>query len=57
MMFLLFYNDRSERELMETLPERLDWLCFLESTIVRWVGWKDLLENYLFILLIHNSRP
>ncbi|MCD6280445.1 MAG: hypothetical protein J7J85_02405 [Deltaproteobacteria bacterium] len=38
MMFLLFYNDRSERELMETLPERLDWLCFLESTIVRWVG-------------------
>jgi transposase len=30
LMFLLFfYNVRSERELMETLPERLDWLWFL----------------------------
>jgi len=30
MMFLLiFYNVRSERELMQTLPERLDWLWFL----------------------------
>ena len=30
MMFLLFYYDvRSERELMETIPERLDWLWFL----------------------------
>jgi IS5 family transposase len=25
----VFYNVRSERELMETLPERLDWLWFL----------------------------
>ncbi len=30
MMFLLFYYDvRSERELVETIPERLDWLWFL----------------------------
>jgi len=30
MMFLLFFYDvRSERELMATLPERLDWLWFL----------------------------
>ncbi len=30
MMFLLiFYNVRSERELMDTIPERLDWLWFL----------------------------
>ena len=31
LMFLLFYYDvASERELMETLPERLDWLWFLD---------------------------
>ncbi len=30
LMFLLFfYNVRSERELMETIPERIDWLWFL----------------------------
>lgn len=30
MMFLLImYNVRSERELMDTIPERLDWLWFL----------------------------
>jgi transposase len=30
LIFLFFfYNVRSERELMETLPERLDWLWFL----------------------------
>jgi len=30
LMFLLFYYDvSSERELMETVPERLDWLWFL----------------------------
>ena len=29
MFLLIFYNVRSERELMETLPERLDWLWFL----------------------------
>ena len=29
MLLLLFYNIRSERELMITLPERLDWLWFL----------------------------
>lgn len=29
MLLLVFYNIRSERELMETLPERLDWLWFL----------------------------
>jgi len=28
-LLLVFYNVRSERELMETLPERLDWLWFL----------------------------
>ena len=34
LMFLLFfYNVRSERELMETLPERLDWLWFLDYTL------------------------
>ena len=29
MLLLLFYNVRSERELMDTLPERIDWLWFL----------------------------
>ena len=29
-LLLVFYNVRSERELMETLPERIDWLWFLE---------------------------
>jgi transposase len=29
MLLLIFYNVRSERELMLTLPERLDWLWFL----------------------------
>ena len=29
MMLLIFYNVRSEREMMDTLPERLDWLWFL----------------------------
>ncbi|MBI3657146.1 MAG: IS1182 family transposase [Acidobacteria bacterium] len=29
MLLLVAYNVRSERELMETIPERLDWLWFL----------------------------
>ena len=29
MVLLVFYNVRSERELMLTVPERLDWLWFL----------------------------
>jgi len=29
LLLLVFYNVRSERELMTTLPERLDWLWFL----------------------------
>jgi transposase len=29
MLLLIFYNVRSERELMDTLPERMDWLWFL----------------------------
>ena len=29
MLLFVLYNVRSERELMETLPERLDWLWFL----------------------------
>lgn len=29
MLFLVLYNVRSERELMETIPLRLDWLWFL----------------------------
>jgi transposase len=33
MLLLIFYNVRSERELMDTLPERLDWLWFLDFTI------------------------
>ena len=33
MLLLVFYNVRSERELMDTLPERLDWLWFLGFTI------------------------
>jgi transposase len=33
MLLLVLYNVRSERELMETLPERLDWLWFLGFTI------------------------
>jgi transposase len=30
MLLLVFYNVRSERELMETLPERIDWLWFID---------------------------
>ena len=30
MLLLIFYNVRSERELMETIPVRLDWLWFLD---------------------------
>ncbi len=33
MLLFFYYNVRSERELMETLPERLDWLWFLDYTI------------------------
>lgn len=34
MMLLLFlYDVRSERELMETIPERMDWLWFLGYTL------------------------
>jgi transposase len=33
MLLLVFYNVRSERELMETVPERLDWLWFLGYTL------------------------
>jgi transposase len=33
MLLLILYNVRSERELMDTLPERLDWLWFLGFTI------------------------
>lgn len=34
LIFLFFfYNVRSERELMETLPERIDWLWFLGYTL------------------------
>ena len=29
MVLLMLYNVRSEREMMDTLPERLDWLWFL----------------------------
>jgi len=29
MLLLIFYNVRSERELVSTIPERLDWLWFL----------------------------
>ena len=29
MMLLVLYNVRSERELIDTIPERLDWLWFL----------------------------
>ena len=29
LLLLIFYNVRSERELMQTIPERLDWLWFL----------------------------
>ena len=29
MLLLVFYNVRSERELMDTVPERMDWLWFL----------------------------
>jgi transposase len=33
MVLLMLYNVRSERELMETVPERLDWLWFLGYTL------------------------
>ncbi|MDO9287812.1 MAG: transposase, partial [Thermodesulfovibrionales bacterium] len=29
MLLLVFYNVRSELELIDTLPERIDWLWFL----------------------------
>ncbi len=30
MLLLIFYNVRSERELAATIPERIDWLWFLD---------------------------
>ena len=33
MLLLFFYDVRSERELMETIPERMDWLWFLGYTL------------------------
>jgi transposase len=33
MLLLILYNFRSEKKLMETLPERLDWLWFLGYTL------------------------
>jgi len=30
MLLLVLYNVRSERELMDTVPERIDWLWFLD---------------------------
>ena len=33
MLLLTFYNVRSERELVATIPERLDWLWFLDYDI------------------------
>jgi transposase len=33
MLLFILYNVRSERELMETIPERLDWLWFLGYTL------------------------
>jgi transposase len=30
LLLLIFYNVRSERELAATIPERLDWLWFLD---------------------------
>ena len=30
MLLLVLYNVRSEREMMDTLPERIDWLWFLD---------------------------
>lgn len=33
MLLLFFYDVRSERELMETIPERMDWLWFLRYTL------------------------
>ena len=33
LLLLIFYNVRSERELVLTIPERLDWLWFLDYDI------------------------
>jgi transposase len=33
MLLLVLYNVRSERELMDTLPERIDWLWFLDYNL------------------------
>jgi transposase len=33
MLLLFFYDVRSERELIDTIPERLDWLWFLGYTL------------------------
>jgi len=33
MLLLVFYNVRSKRELVETVPERLDWLWFLDYNL------------------------
>ena len=40
MLLLTFYNVRSERELMATIPERLDWLWFLDY------DWDDDIPNH-----------
>ena len=39
MLLLVLYNVRSERELMATLPERLDWLWFLGLDLDSEIPW------------------
>jgi hypothetical protein len=43
MLLLTFYNVRSERELMATIAERLDWLWFLDYDVVN----QESLKHYL----------
>ena len=33
MLLLIFYNVRSERELMDTLSERIDWIWFIDYNL------------------------
>ena len=50
MLLLIMYNVHSERELMETIPERLDWLWFLGYDL------DDDIPNHSVLSKAHNNE-
>jgi hypothetical protein len=54
MLLLVLYNVRSERELMNTIPLRLDWLWFLGYDLDRRKPWGQVL--YFSISLVAKAK-